>query len=58
MRWEEVQALELDGVELIRQLIPLGLAEVGRMLAEEVEDLAGRHARKGEDAARVVPARA
>lgn len=54
VRWEEVQALELDPrVELIRQLIPLGLAEVGRMLAEEVEDLAGRrHARKG-DAARV-----
>ncbi len=54
VRWEEVQALELDPrVELIRQLIPLGLAEVGRLLAEEVEDLAGRrHARKG-DAARV-----
>ncbi len=51
VRWEEVQALELDprGWELIRQLIPLGLAEVGRMLAEEVEDLAGRrHARKGD----------
>ena len=29
MSWEEIQALELDPrVELIRQLIPLGLAEV------------------------------
>ncbi len=48
--WEEIQALELDPrVELIRQLIPLGLAEVGRLLEEEVEDLAGRrHARKVE----------
>ena len=49
--WEEIEALELDPrVELIRQLIPLGLAEVGRMLEEEVEQLAGqRHARKTED---------
>jgi len=48
--WEEIQALELDPrVELIRQLIPLGLAEVGRLLDEEVEELAGRcHARKVE----------
>jgi len=48
VRWEEIEALELDPrVELIRQLIPLGLAEVGRMLEEEVEELAGqRHARK------------
>jgi putative transposase len=47
---EEIRALELDPrVELIRQLIPLGLAEVGRLLDEEVEELAGlRHARKGE----------
>lgn len=54
--WEEIEALELDPrVELIRQLIPLGLAEVGRMLEEEVEALAGRrHARKagGESAYR------
>ena len=49
--WEEIEALELDPrVELIRQLIPLGLAEVGRMLEEGVEQLAGqRHARKTED---------
>ena len=41
--WEEIEALELDPrVELIRQLIPLGLAEVGRMLEEEVEQLAGQ----------------
>ena len=48
---EEIEALELDPrVELIRQLIPLGLAEVGRMLEEEVEQLAWRrHARKTED---------
>ena len=50
MRWEEIEALDLDPrVELVRQLIPLGLAEVGRMLDEEVEELAGRrHARKAE----------
>ena len=37
-------------MELIRQLIALGLAEVGRMLEEGVEQLAGqRHARKTED---------
>ena len=36
-------------VELIQELIPLGLAEVGRVLDEEVERLAGpRHARNGE----------
>ena len=40
---EEIEALELDPrVELIRQLIPLELAEVGRMLEEEVEQLAWR----------------
>ena len=34
-------------IELIRELIPLGLAEVGRMLDEEVARLAGpRHGRK------------
>ena len=50
VRWEEIEALELDPrVELVRQLIPLGLAEVSRMLEEEVEELAGRrHARKAE----------
>jgi len=48
--WDEIQELELDPrVELIRQLIPLGLAEVGRLLDEEVEELAGRrYARKAE----------
>ena len=46
--WREIETLELDArVELIRELIPLGLAEVGRMLDEEVERLAGpRHGRK------------
>jgi transposase-like protein len=50
MAWEEIEALEVDArVELIRELIPLGLAEVGRMLDEDVERLAGlKHARKGE----------
>jgi putative transposase len=39
-------------VELIRELIPLGLAEVARMLDEEVLQLAGpRHQRKGLDGA-------
>ena len=48
--WDAIQELELDPrVELIRQLIPLGLAEVGRLLDEEVEELAGRrYARKTE----------
>lgn len=52
--WEKIETLELDArIELIRELIPLGLAEVGRMLDEEVEGLAGpRHQRKeGEGAA-------
>jgi hypothetical protein len=41
--WEEIEALELDArVELIRALLPLGLAEVGRMLDEEVERWRGR----------------
>ena len=40
--WEEIEGLDLNArVELIRALIPLGLAEVGRMLDEEVEQLAG-----------------
>jgi transposase-like protein len=49
--WEEIEALEVDArIELIRQLIPLGLAEVGRMLEEEVGQLAGaRHERKRAD---------
>jgi len=48
--WKEIEGLEVDArVELIRALIPLGLAEVGRMLDEEVERLAGtRHGRKEE----------
>ena len=46
--WDQIEALELDArVELVRALLPLGLAEVGRMLDEEVERLAGpRHGRK------------
>jgi len=49
MGWKEIEALEVDArVELIRELIPLGLAEVGRMLDEEVGWLAGpRNQRKG-----------
>jgi transposase-like protein len=48
LNWRVIEALELDArVELIRELIPLGLAEVSRMLDEEVERLAGpRHRRK------------
>lgn len=48
LSWQGIEALERDSrMELIRELIPLGLAEVGRMLEEEVEELAGRrHARK------------
>lgn len=51
--WQQIEALEVDArIELIRELIPLGLAEVGRMLEEEVERLAGvRHERKGGDGA-------
>jgi len=50
MTWEEIEALEVDArVELIRALLPLGLAEVGRMLDGEVERLAGpRHGRRAE----------
>jgi len=49
IRKEEVEALELDTrVELIRALIPLGLAEVYSLLDEEVLELAGeRYERKG-----------
>ena len=48
--WEAIEALRTGmRVELIQELIPLGLAEVGRVLDEEVERLAApRHARKGE----------
>ncbi len=47
--WAAIKELEVDArLELIRELIPLGLAEVGRMRDEEVERLAGpRHERKG-----------
>jgi len=50
LKWEEIEALEVEArVELIRALLPLGLAEVGRMLDEEVERLAGpRHGRKAD----------
>jgi hypothetical protein len=48
--WEAIEALNAEvRIELIQELIPLGLAEVGRTLGKEVECLAGqRHARKGE----------
>ena len=48
--WEAIEALRTEmRVALIQELIPLGLAEVGRVLDEEVERLAGpRHARTGE----------
>jgi len=51
LTWEEIEELELDArVELIRALIPLGLAEVERMLDAEVRELAGpRYGRKAED---------
>lgn len=50
--WEVIEGLELDArVELIQALIPLALAEVGRTLNSEVEQLAGaRHARKADGA--------
>ena len=38
--WEAIEALRTEmRVELIQELIPLGLAEVGRMLDEEVRNL-------------------
>ena len=48
--WEAIEALKTEArIELIQELIPVALAEVGRTLGEEVEHLAGqRHARKGE----------
>lgn len=53
VNWEEIEKLNEDArIELIRELIPLGLAEVARVLDEEVERLAGpRHRRKGEEGA-------
>ena len=55
---EEIRALELDPrVELIRQLIPLGLAEVGRLLDEEVEEPGGAASRPEGRNRRLLPAR-
>ena len=47
--WDAIEALKAEArIELIQALIPVALAEVGRTLGEEVEELAGsRHARKG-----------
>ena len=40
--WEAIEALRTEmRVELIQELIPLGLAEVGRVLDEEVRSLLG-----------------
>ena len=49
IRKEDVETLELDTrIELIRALIPLGLAEIYSVLDEEVLELAGeRYERKG-----------
>lgn len=49
LRREEVAELELDArIELIRALIPLGLAEISSVLEAEVRDLAGeRYERRG-----------
>lgn len=39
---EEVEVLDLDGrLELIKQLIPLGLLHIGELLEREVEEIAG-----------------
>ncbi len=48
-----IEALDVEArIELIRELIPLGLAEAGRMLDEEVERLAGPlHGRKAQGVA-------
>ena len=44
--WEAIEALRTEmRVELIQELIPLGLAEVGRVLDEEVERFGGSEAR-------------
>lgn len=53
LEWREIEEMEVDArVELIRELIPLGLAEVRRMLDEEVDRLAGpRHQRKSAEGA-------
>ena len=52
---EDLESAELDArVEMIRALIPLGLAEINAMLDEEVQSLAGgRYERKDEEAAGV-----
>jgi hypothetical protein len=40
--WEAIEALKMEArVDLIQALIPVALAEVGRTLGEEVEQLAG-----------------
>ena len=42
--WEAIEALRTEmRVELIQELIPLGLAEVGRVLDEEVEETLTLH---------------
>ncbi len=48
--WEAIEALKTEArIDLIQALIPVALAEVGRTLGEEVEQLAGsRHARKSD----------
>ena len=44
--WEAIEALRTEmRVELIQELIPLGLAEVGRVLDEEVRAVGGSEAR-------------
>ena len=41
--WEAIEALNAEvRIELIQELLPLGLAEVGRTLGKEVECLAGQ----------------
>ncbi len=52
---DDLESAELDArVEMIRALIPLGLAEINAVLDEEVQSLAGgRYERKGEEAAGV-----
>jgi transposase-like protein len=51
VRREDLERMELEPrIEMIRALIPLGLAEIYRMLEEEVSALAGeRYARKGRE---------
>lgn len=43
MEWQQIEGLDSDArVELIKALVPLGLAKVGRMLDAEVTRLAGQ----------------